>query len=182
MNGAGLDRAGVIEKFGVPPELIRDFLTLKGDKVDNVPGMTGIGDKSAQAVLNGIGDLDAITERLDEVAKLKFRGAGAFKEKFLKEQDQIKLSRILVTIKTDVELPVPLSVLAAPNVQDPAKVMEIFRECDFKEAGPKASSGDKEKSGAEKPAGDDTRPLGRSGNPAADGKRNDPYADSSAGT
>lgn len=153
MNGTVLDRAGVIEKFGVPPELIRDFLTLKGDKVDNVPGMTGIGDKSAQAVLNGIGDLDAITERLDEVAKLKFRGAGAFKEKFLKEQDQIKLSRILVTIKTDVELPVPLSVLAAPNVQDPAKVMEIFRECDFKEAGLKASSGDKEKSGAEKPAG-----------------------------
>lgn len=135
MNGVVLDRSGVIEKFGVPPELIRDFLTLKGDKVDNVPGMTGIGDKSAQAVLNSIGDLDAVMEHLDDVEKLKFRGAGTFKDRFLKEIEKIRLSRVLVTIKTDVPLPVPLTVLASPNIPNPEKLMEIYRECGFKEAG-----------------------------------------------
>jgi len=140
MSGVVLDRAGVIEKFGVPPELIRDFLTLKGDKVDNVPGMTGIGDKSAQAVLNSIGDLDTVMEHLDDVAKLKFRGAGSFKEKFLKEIEKIRLSRILVTIKTDVPLPVPFSVLASPNIPNTEKLMEIYRECGFKEAGREAET------------------------------------------
>ncbi len=131
MNNIVLDRNGVIRKFGVPPELIRDFLTLKGDKVDNVPGMTGIGDVSACAVLNGIGDIDAIKEHLDEVSTLKFRGAGKFKERFLAEEQQIRLSRELVTIKTDVPLPVPLEELTAPNVANYSELKALYDECEF---------------------------------------------------
>ena len=60
MNNQLMDVDGVNQKFGVPPELIIDFLALKGDKVDNIPGVPGVGDKSAQGLLNGIGNLDSI--------------------------------------------------------------------------------------------------------------------------
>jgi DNA polymerase-1 len=69
------DRDGVIEKFGVPPELIIDYLALMGDKVDNIPGMPGVGEKTALALLQGIGGIDAIAANLDKVAALGFRGS-----------------------------------------------------------------------------------------------------------
>ncbi|MFB0990258.1 MAG: 5'-3' exonuclease H3TH domain-containing protein, partial [Porticoccaceae bacterium] len=75
MTNTVLDRAGVIEKFGVPPELIIDFLALLGDKSDNIPGVPGVGEKTALGLLQGIGGLDAIYQRLEDVAGLEFRGA-----------------------------------------------------------------------------------------------------------
>ena len=74
MTNTLLDREGVIEKFGIPPELIIDFLALLGDKSDNIPGVPGVGEKTALGLLQGIGGLDAIYSRLDEVAGLEFRG------------------------------------------------------------------------------------------------------------
>ncbi|MCV5533135.1 hypothetical protein OFN26_31185, partial [Escherichia coli] len=65
MKDVKTDREGVIEKFGVPPELIIDYLALMGDKVDNIPGMTGVGEKTALALLQGIGSIDEIAANLD---------------------------------------------------------------------------------------------------------------------
>ena len=74
MTNTVLDEAGVVEKFGIPPEQIIDLLALMGDKVDNIPGVPGVGEKTALALLQGLGGLDAIYTALDKVADLPFQG------------------------------------------------------------------------------------------------------------
>lgn len=75
MNNTLLDRAGVIEKYGIPPELIIDYLALMGDSSDNIPGVAGVGEKTALALLKGIGSMTEIYRNLDKVANLSIRGA-----------------------------------------------------------------------------------------------------------
>ncbi|WP_239017270.1 DNA polymerase I [Seongchinamella sediminis] len=104
MTGTVLDEAGVKEKFGIPPELIIDFLALMGDKVDNIPGVPGVGEKTALGLLQGLGGLDEIYASLDKVAGLSFRGAKSMGAKLEAEKDKAYLSYELATIKTDVEL------------------------------------------------------------------------------
>lgn len=74
MNNTLLDREGVIEKYGIPPELIIDYLALLGDSSDNIPGVKGVGEKTAIALLQGIGSMQAIYANLDKVAELSFVG------------------------------------------------------------------------------------------------------------
>lgn len=81
MNNTLLDREGVIEKYGIPPELIIDFLALMGDSADNIPGVKGVGEKTALALLQGIGSLEQIYANLDQIATLSFRGAKKFRPK-----------------------------------------------------------------------------------------------------
>jgi DNA polymerase-1 len=104
MTDTVMDEAGVQDKFGIPPTLIIDYLALMGDKVDNIPGVAGVGEKTALALLQGLGGLDAIYDNLDSVAGLSFRGAKTMGEKLAKEKDKAYLSYELATIKTDVEL------------------------------------------------------------------------------
>ena len=75
MTNTILDVEGVKEKFGIPPEMIIDFLALMGDKVDNIPGVPGVGEKTALAMLQGLGNMDSIYENLDKLADLGFRGS-----------------------------------------------------------------------------------------------------------
>jgi DNA polymerase-1 len=100
-----MDSAGVTEKFGIPPELIIDFLALMGDKVDNIPGVPGVGEKTALGLLQGLGSLDEIYASLDKVAGLAFRGAKTMADKLAAEKDNAYLSYALATIKTDLDLP-----------------------------------------------------------------------------
>jgi DNA polymerase I len=104
MTETVLDEAGVSEKFGVPPALIIDFLALMGDKVDNIPGVPGVGEKTALGLLQGLGGLDDIYANLDKVADLSFRGAKTMAAKLEREKDSAYLSYLLATIKTDVPL------------------------------------------------------------------------------
>ncbi|MFV0277900.1 MAG: 5'-3' exonuclease H3TH domain-containing protein, partial [Parahaliea sp.] len=104
MNDTVLDEAGVEEKFGIPPRLIIDFLALMGDKVDNIPGVPGVGEKTALALLQGLGGLEDIYAGLDRVAELGFRGAKSMGAKLEAERDKAMLSFELATIKTDVAL------------------------------------------------------------------------------
>lgn len=104
MTETVMDRAGVENKFGVPPELIIDFLALMGDKVDNIPGVAGVGEKTALALLQGLGGLDSIYGALDKVAELEFRGSKKMGDKLAVEKEQAYLSYRLATIKTDVAL------------------------------------------------------------------------------
>ncbi|WP_278182810.1 DNA polymerase I [Vibrio misgurnus] len=104
MTNVVLDRDGVIEKFGIPPELIIDYLALMGDKVDNIPGVPGVGDKTATALLQGIGGLEALYANLDQIAGLGFRGSKTMAQKLQENRDNAELSYQLATIKCDVEL------------------------------------------------------------------------------
>ena len=104
MTDVVLDREGVVDKFGIPPELIIDYLALMGDKVDNIPGVPGVGDKTATALLQGIGSLDKIYQQLDDIAPLGFRGSKTMAKKLVENKDNAYLSYELATIKLDVEL------------------------------------------------------------------------------
>ena len=104
MTETTLDIAGVKEKFGIPPELIIDFLALMGDKVDNIPGVPGVGEKSALALLQNLGGINAIYENLEAVRSLAFRGAKTMPEKLADNKEMADLSYLLATIKCDVAL------------------------------------------------------------------------------
>jgi DNA polymerase-1 len=105
MTDTVMDEAGVEEKFGIPPELIIDYLALTGDKVDNIPGVPGVGEKTALALLQGLGGIDRIYGDLDKVADLQLRGAKTLAGKLEAEREKAYMSRALATIKTDVDLP-----------------------------------------------------------------------------
>jgi len=131
MNNSTLDREGVIEKFGIPPELIIDYLALLGDKSDNIPGVPGVGEKTALGLLQGIGGLDDIYARLDEVAGLAFRGAKTMSPKLEEHRKLAYLSYLLATIKTDVEMPMQLGELENGE-PDQAQLLSLFRDMEFK--------------------------------------------------
>jgi len=97
MTGTALDRAGVIEKFGVPPERIVDYLSLMGDSVDNVPGVPKCGPKTAAKWISDFGDLDGVMAQADQIG-------GKVGENLRSVLDQLPLSRKLTTIRRDVAL------------------------------------------------------------------------------
>lgn len=118
------------EKFGVMPEQMADFLALTGDSVDNIPGVPGVGPKSAAALLGHFGDLDSVYERIDEVPWLSIRGAKSLHRKLLDNREAAELARRLTVIDTSVE-----SVLAAPDLTraetDAAALNRLFDELSF---------------------------------------------------
>ncbi|TDX29971.1 DNA polymerase I [Modicisalibacter xianhensis] len=131
MKNETLDIEGVTAKFGLPPELIIDFLALMGDKVDNIPGVPGVGEKTAHGLLQGIGGLDAIYADLDKVTTLSIRGAKSLPKKLDEHREQAYLSYRLATIKTDCELPVGLGDLDIAH-PDREALLELYRELEFK--------------------------------------------------
>ncbi|WP_121144939.1 DNA polymerase I [Orbus hercynius] len=104
MNNLILDPEGVEKKFGVPPAKIIDFLALMGDSSDNIPGVPGVGEKTATSLLTEFNGIDDIYNNLDKVATLTIRGAKSLKQKLLDNENDARLSYLLATIKTDVEL------------------------------------------------------------------------------
>ncbi|MFB2874623.1 DNA polymerase I [Aeromonas jandaei] len=151
MKDVKTDREGVIEKFGVPPELIIDYLALMGDKVDNIPGMTGVGEKTALALLQGIGSIDEIAANLDKVAALGFRGSKVFADKFREQEEQVRLSYMLATIKTDVALEQSLEELQLGPI-DKEALLAVYREYELRNLIKELESGGANESEAE---GDD---------------------------
>jgi len=131
MNNAILGPDEVVEKFGVPPELIIDFLALMGDSSDNIPGVPGVGEKTAQALLQGIGGLDALYGDLDKIATLSFRGAKTMAAKLEQSKEVAYLSYQLATIKTDVELDVTCDQLNVAQPDD-EQLRTLFDRYEFK--------------------------------------------------
>lgn len=132
MSGTVLDIAGVKEKFGVGPECIIDFLALMGDKSDNIPGVPGVGEKTAVGLVAGIGGgLDLIYANLDKVPELPIRGAKKLPEKLLEHREMAYLSYQLATIKIDVELELRADELM-PREPDRKVLVELYRELEFK--------------------------------------------------
>ena len=131
MTETNMDRQGVIDKFGVPPELIIDYLALIGDKSDNIPGVPGVGEKTALGMLQGIGGLDAIYADLEKIRELGFRGAKTMPEKMDEYRDLADLSYQLATIKTDISLDETIESLVHGEV-DNETLLDWFRKLELK--------------------------------------------------
>ncbi|EGF30735.1 DNA polymerase I [Oxalobacteraceae bacterium IMCC9480] len=128
MSNERLDRDGVLAKFGVPPERIVDYLTLIGDTVDNVPGVSKVGPKTAVKWLTQYGTLDGIVENAANIG-------GAVGENLRKALDWLPQAKVLITVKTDCDLvdhmvSIPESLMA--KEQDPAKMIDLYARFGFK--------------------------------------------------
>ena len=125
-----LTAQGIREKFGVSPEQIADYLALTGDSVDNIPGVPGVGPKSASALLAHFGDLDAIFTRLAEVEHLSIRGAKSLMNKLREHRAAAELARQLTVIHTEVPC-----ALEEPEIRrgetDEARLNELFDDLAF---------------------------------------------------
>lgn len=131
MNNSILGPQEVCDKYGIPPELIIDFLALMGDASDNIPGVPGVGEKTAQALLQGLGGLDSLYANLDKIAGLSFRGAKTMAPKLEQHKEVAYLSYQLATIKTDVELELSCDQLTV-NELDVDELHRLFSRYEFK--------------------------------------------------
>lgn len=125
-----LGRSELTVHFGVGPEQLADFLALTGDSVDNIPGVPGVGRKTAAALLNHFGTLNAIFDRLDEIPHLSFRGAKSLPRKLREHRGTAELARQLTGLCCDVD-----SILADPAVArqagNPAELEVLLDELGF---------------------------------------------------
>ncbi|MEP3116401.1 DNA polymerase I [Nisaea sp.] len=125
MKNRAIGRAEVIEKFGVGPERVVDVQSLAGDSVDNVPGVPGIGIKTAAQLINEYGDLDTLLARAEEIKQPKRR------QNLIEFADQARISRDLVRLKDDVAVAEPLERLTVEDA-DNATVLAFLKEMEFK--------------------------------------------------
>jgi len=125
-----LNARQLTEKFGVAPEQMADYLALTGDSVDNIPGVPGVGPKSASALLGHFGSLDTLYERLEEVQHLGIRGARSLQKKLDDHREAAALAKRLTVIEKGVE-----SALASPELGrtevDVARLNRLFDDLSF---------------------------------------------------
>lgn len=130
-RGIRIGHGEVAGKFGVRPEQMADYLALTGDAVDNIPGVPGIGPKTAAALLGHFDSLDAIWERIDEVPHLSLRGAKALHARLNEHREAAVLARRLTAIHTGVP-----SALAQPDIMrgdlDAARLNRLFDQLAFR--------------------------------------------------
>jgi DNA polymerase-1 len=120
MNDRRIGRNEVLEKFGVPPEKVGDVLALMGDSVDNVPGVPGIGPKTASQLIQQFGDLETVLASTDQITKPKL------KQSLIEHADAARLSRELVRLVCDSPLPEPLEDLELKGI--PPEPLQAFLE------------------------------------------------------
>src|SRR5437764_6897693 len=120
------DRDGVLERYGIPPELIPDFIGLKGDTSDNIPGVPGIGDKTAAQLLQEFGSLEEVLAHVDDITGAKR------KQNLTEHADDARISKELATARRDIE--VDVDVLAeASRAPDRSRLREAFRQFELRE-------------------------------------------------
>jgi DNA polymerase-1 len=119
------DHRAVIDRYGIGPELIPDFYGLKGDTSDNIPGVPGIGDKTASELLQRFGTLEEVLDHIDDISGAKR------KENLTAHADNARLSKLLATIKTDVPVEVD-PVAEAAHEPDRSKLRQVFREFELR--------------------------------------------------
>ena len=120
------DHQAVVDRYGIAPELIPDFYGLKGDTSDNIPGVPGIGDKTASQLLQTYGDLETVLASIDEISGAKR------KENLTNHAQDARVSKVLATMRRD--LPVDLDVAAeAARRPDRSKLREVFREFELRD-------------------------------------------------
>src|SRR6201991_1697036 len=121
------DREGVIDRYGIPPELVPDFLGLKGDTSDNIPGVPGIGDKTAADLLNRFGSLEQVLDSIDEISGAKR------KQNLTEHADDARVSKHLATAQRETP-PYGRDIAQfAPQQPDRSRLREVFREFELRE-------------------------------------------------
>ena len=130
MDQKQLDIAGVVDKFGISPEFMIDYLALMGDKSDNIPGVPGIGQKTAVQLIQNLGGLTGIYQNLDQIVGLEIRGSKTLSEKLNVHKELAFLSYDLATIKTDVDLPISVDQLSNEETKIDA-LIDLFEEFEF---------------------------------------------------
>ncbi|OOE81730.1 DNA polymerase I [Salinivibrio sp. PR6] len=131
MTNVVMDPEAVREKYGFGPEHIIDYLALMGDKVDNIPGVPGVGDKTATALIANLGGLDDIYANLDKIAELSFRGAKSMAKKLTEHREAAYLSYQLATIKLDVALDFTPEQLVK-QAPDNDTLVTMYRDLQFR--------------------------------------------------
>ncbi|HEX3292829.1 MAG TPA: DNA polymerase I, partial [Solirubrobacterales bacterium] len=119
------DRDGVIERYGVPPELVTDLIGLKGDTSDNIPGVPGIGDKTAAQLLQEYGDLEGVLSNIDNISGAKR------KENLTNHAEDARISKQLATAITDIDVELDLDDLMSKHM-DRSRLREVAREFELR--------------------------------------------------
>ena len=120
------DRAGVIERYGIPPNLVPDFIGLKGDTSDNIPGVPGIGDKTAAELLQRFGSLENVLANIDQISGAKR------KQNLIEHADDARVSKELATAKRDIPLELDLQAFVS-SPPDRSKLRDTFRQYELRE-------------------------------------------------
>ena len=124
-----LDPSGVENKFGVQPQQIADMLAITGDKVDNIPGVPGVGVKTAARLLNKLGNLQEILNNIDSVGKMKIRGAKRIQKLLDEHRDTMCLAKQLTFINSQMDIPEKLSITRKPV--DSRQLEHVFDKFGF---------------------------------------------------
>jgi DNA polymerase I len=119
------DRDGVVERYGVPPELVTDLIGLKGDTSDNIPGVPGIGDKTAAQLLQEYGDLEGVLSNIDKISGAKR------KENLTNHAEDARISKQLATAITDIDVELDLDELMSKRM-DRSRLREVAREFELR--------------------------------------------------
>jgi DNA polymerase-1 len=119
------DREGVVERYGVPPELVTDLIGLKGDTSDNIPGVPGIGDKTAAQLLQEYGDIEGVLANIDKISGAKR------KENLTKHAEDARISKQLATAITDIDIELELDALMSKQM-DRTRLREVAREFELR--------------------------------------------------
>jgi DNA polymerase-1 len=144
------DREGVVDRYGIPPELIPDFIGLKGDTSDNIPGVPGIGDKTAAQLLQEFGSLEEVLAHVEEISGAKR------KQNLTEHADDARISKQLATAQRDLELDVDVAAEASRE-PDRSRLREVFRQFELRDPLRRleeALGSAEEAAPAEPPAGD----------------------------
>jgi DNA polymerase-1 len=120
------DRDGVVDRYGIPPELVPDFIGLKGDTSDNIPGVPGIGDKTAAELLQRFGSLEEVLNHIDDISGAKR------KQNLTEHADAARMSKVLATIKRDIPVGLDIADFVA-QPPDRSRLREVFREFELRE-------------------------------------------------
>ena len=120
------DREGVIERYGIPPEIVPDFIGLKGDTSDNIPGVPGIGDKTAAQLLQQYGSLEEVLSHVDEISGTKRR------ENLRENAELARISKELATLKRDIETGLDVTEIVA-EPPDRSQLREVFRTFELRD-------------------------------------------------
>ena len=125
MKGKVFKKEDVLEKFGVYPEKVIDVQSLAGDSVDNIPGIPGIGIKTAALLINEYDNLEGLFKNSEKIKQKKRR------ENVIEFENQAYISKQLVTLKNDVPLPLPIDETSLKDI-DAEKLISFLKEMEFK--------------------------------------------------
>ncbi|HSN14852.1 MAG TPA: 5'-3' exonuclease H3TH domain-containing protein, partial [Anaeromyxobacteraceae bacterium] len=129
-RGGWLRAPEVVAKMGVPPERVVEYQSLLGDKVDNVPGIPGVGEKTAAALIQHFGTVEAMLARPEEIPAAVTRGGEKLREKIVAGAERLRLNRKLVELRRDLELPFEPGAFARRPI-DADRARALFKELEF---------------------------------------------------